>query len=1083
MLGPNVSKRGLLISSILLLAVASSFGDEYKALFCPKGIKKFSHGTDRSLYYTCSGSFAIPKLERCPDNEHYHMGKQVCMDRVAAEGEIKPRIEKALGRNFELGSLFDARTGMFFPESNLWSKTNLESESTVFKHYARQTEIEVTTVKSTLEKVNDLDISANLAMDFMGGKVKVSGGGGYLGHTSSSDDEAQVNLNFKSVKYARTLNKRTPIDYTKECDNPAFTHVVTSIKYGADVFFVFSRMVEKEETKSTITGNLKLSINFMGSNGSSSGAATGQGEVTMTEEEKKLFESTTLSIYGDISPEYRLPTAFEDAFDFYQQLPGLFGSKEDWYPGAQRVEVNLTPLSEVCGPIEAILNDISDDMTEQMLNMLDELERLYVTVTGLLQTREALKFQPIRTNLNLYKTKLQLFQLMIKSSLMEVLPEIRGGNGAGETELTALLNQYITSPFYYETSSLFLIDRKREIKAVEFLVDNFPEASNIAVADYESANDVQYIFERNEVIVLDFHILSDSNHTQNFLDGNLMINEGDFWYNKVDLNGEVGFKVRSLWSFANDNVDQDERGYMIKLSRFNQETPYNMNMLIKGSLETSNFQIPRFESQPLVQDLSYDSFKLMIPKVNEFVTGLTVYITDVLGGVKHEWNEEVSSSLAAGDMVEVNVGGLKAAHLYSFTVKYLTAVGTSVPSKTIKPFSTRAFSQPQDLKVIQVTRSNITVRWEAPSFKAPEVSWSDLYYEVQVSGSDGYSATFLTFEPSFNLVSESDGYAIVEAEEYSFSVVAVLDRSLLAASLPGAATDNSTLLNEYMDITAESVAAATSCFSLPLPPKLIPVSQSDLSTSTATVTWEPPSKLAPGASITHYELEYTPSNSQGTEDLLTGSTQRLIVPGTQTSVTLEDLYTGGKYKFSLKVLTSAGESEFSSALFFSTLYNEDDLNGVRDSILAEIEVLGERVKAMSSSYGYQDSFSGVGNIGFSTTGTDSWGMAGGAGGSMAANGVFMAQVSGYFKVFLSIQMETDPGKDHSVWVRMNNANLIQYSKLQSTLNNYIQGNIEDNSARSFDIQLNAMDVLTLYHEQDAGTLKNIHFGVVLIAKL
>ena len=105
------------------------------------------------------------------------------------------------------------------------------------------------------------------------------------------------------------------------------------------------------------------------------------------------------------------------------------------------------------------------------------------------------------------------------------------------------------SQFEFETSKSFLANRNREITAVGMLIETFPQRSNIAVADYESANDVEYIFKRDLVVVMNLNILSSINLTQNFLDGNA-VDESGFWFKDETITGQVGYTLRNFGAFS-----------------------------------------------------------------------------------------------------------------------------------------------------------------------------------------------------------------------------------------------------------------------------------------------------------------------------------------------------------------------------------------------------------------------------------------------------------------------------------------------------------------------------------------------------
>ena len=411
-------------------------------------------------------------------------------------------------------------------------------------------------------------------------------------------------MTYHSTKFVRTLPKYVVKDYPEECSKPQFTHVVTSVTYGLDAVFVFKRLLESHETEEQITGSLKISIDKI-----PGAAIKGEGQVDISDTDKATMNHTSLTMYGDFSPETPAPTTFEDAIEFYKNLSVLASN------GGQILEVHLTPLEDACTDADFILNDLSDEMMANVIQMLDELEQLDTKVTGLMNSKQSQKFKPLRENLNLYRKALRSYVLDVKMSLTTILPNIRGGDGHGEDDLIIMLADYAASQFYFDTSLEFLIDRNREIQAIRFLEENFPSESNIDIADYESANDVEYIFTRDNVVVLEFNILSSKDLTQSFLDGN-RIDESEFWYNSVDINGHVGGLLRSLKEFGIENIDQEEKGYLVKVSplKQNESEAYEQSALIKGYVLSNRYEVPRSPKIPIPYDITHASFAFTIPK-------------------------------------------------------------------------------------------------------------------------------------------------------------------------------------------------------------------------------------------------------------------------------------------------------------------------------------------------------------------------------------------------------------------------------------------------------------------------------------
>jgi hypothetical protein len=542
----------------------------------------------------------------------------------------------------------------------------------------------------------------------------------------------------------------------------------------------------------------------------------------------------------------------------------------------------------------------------------------------------------------------------------------------------------------------------------------------------------------------------------------------------VDINGEVGFELRSLWDFAMDNVDQDSKGYLVKLSNLDQDIPYTMNALVKGQVITDEFEVPVITTPPTVYDIKAESFKFTIKKVNRFVKGVQIFVTDVISGVNYQWDQNISDSVSDGDSVEILVGGLKPAHAYSFKVKYLTEVGTSTPSAAIKPFSTRSMSPAQNLAVKEVNRKSIHVTWEPPTLIASPLTIDDLLYQVTIYGENDYEKEIITATTSYTLGQDAgESWDIIEATKYTFTVTVLLNKDL--ATVEGGHTiGNFSQLNLDLDILTDSVPVSTSTFSLPLPPTLIPVSSDEVTLSSAIVRWTPPVKLPGDSSIVHYVLEYTASNGNGTQPLLPGTTQRLIIVD-ETSFELTDLSTGSNYNFTVKVVTTEGESEFANNLFFSTLFNENDIGSVRTEVMGAIKEVEQNMRIESNFCGFQDSSHGKGVIFYDYITSASNNVEGS--GLDKGNGHFTAGVTGTYQILVSLDMKTLPSEEHSVWVRLNDQNLIQSSEMHATLSLYVLGETTDNAGRSLMVSLHAGDTLALFHDTSEGTLNNISFCV------
>ena len=160
---------------------------------------------------------------------------------------------------------------------------------------------------------------------------------------------------------------------------------------------------------------------------------------------------------------------------------------------AKPIRVQLTPLSQYCDKSANILLNIAKDNLNVVTKTLEDFEKLEIKVKTLMETIPAKKYVPVRRNLNTYWIKLKDDQIYFKGEIQKILPKIRGGNKASEANLMELISNHTKSPMNFETSSLFLKGRNREIKAINFLIREFgiENDKNFKIVDYEEANDVE----------------------------------------------------------------------------------------------------------------------------------------------------------------------------------------------------------------------------------------------------------------------------------------------------------------------------------------------------------------------------------------------------------------------------------------------------------------------------------------------------------------------------------------------------------------------------------------------------------------
>ena len=365
------------------------------------------------------------------------------------------------------------------------------------------------------------------------------------------------NMAFESTTITETLPAGTEKNYNSLCTDTKATHVVSSIIYGMNGYFNFKRTLRHNENKQEIFGSLQVVVKAI-----PAFSIEGKASIDLKGTLKDISRETEVTLYGDFLLQHQ-PTTFDEAIQTYKTLPSLLGAKPE-YEGSSKIKMQLTPITTYCKKADVLLIGISDQLINQVTITLEKFESIKRKVTTLLASRPAIDFQPVRRNLDIFNLHLKNYESQFKSDLQKILPKIKGGGqGSSEADLINLLSKYNKSPYNKETSARFLGRRKREIQAMQFVLNIFgnSKSSNIKVVDFESAIDVQSLLSKTYVVVFKVNVLQPKTVTDSFIKG-LEVNETNLWFNSDEDIGALGQQVRLFRKFAEENRNFPESAYL-----------------------------------------------------------------------------------------------------------------------------------------------------------------------------------------------------------------------------------------------------------------------------------------------------------------------------------------------------------------------------------------------------------------------------------------------------------------------------------------------------------------------------------------
>ena len=180
-----------------------------------------------------------------------------------SDDTARPITRQALGRTAFLGSLYDATTDEFC-ERNI---INDDIPAAAIRHLDENHGHSSYEFDSTLSrKLRKLNVDASLSLSILGGLIKSAGATSNYIYTRERTTQAiEATFIHRSITRTEALNishkeLKARVEPSALRHRHA-THVVTSIRWGADVFAQFEANSTTAEAKHTAKMGLKLELN------------------------------------------------------------------------------------------------------------------------------------------------------------------------------------------------------------------------------------------------------------------------------------------------------------------------------------------------------------------------------------------------------------------------------------------------------------------------------------------------------------------------------------------------------------------------------------------------------------------------------------------------------------------------------------------------------------------------------------------------------------------------------------------------------------------------------------------------------
>ena len=617
----------------------------------------------------------------------------------------------ALGRPFSLGMLYDSRTEKMIPGITLWDQATLEKRKV---QNLETSDFHVLCSDSLDDKASALDIHASLKLSFLGGLVDVEGAAKYLDNRTSSKHQERVTLQYKCTTKSESLTMEQlgqgKIEHPEVFEHGTATHVVTSIVYGAQAFFIFDRQLSSADQDKKVEGKLKAMINKIP--GLRMG---GKGKVDLSEDEKKKTEEFSCRFFGDFLLRQN-PSSFVEAVKLYQELPKLLGTGGE---NAVPMKVQLYPLFLIDRKATRLVKEISISLIRETEIFFEDAHDLNIKCKDILKSDAVKKFLVIQLQMQEFINLTETYKRVIQKELSLLLPRIRGG-GYEERCLAELLNRISQSPV-----SIFALRSWLQFKSTQIKILNeyIRAMGNIQYAT-EPGDLECVVMSPENTYSLCLTISMPSNDSQlekmkNYCLEKQFVDNGKKSSHAVTaqpINSTSMMEVTGGFrDFYNAN-DSNKRIAFIVAQEFSESDAFDARVRCYkyGRLMNNDYKLPSSpeEVEALAKNTTHKSVTINWNPPKHGASTITSYAVSCC----KNGTEEVCSRVSLDhNKNQVTIPGLAANTEYEVRVWGRCEVGDGPVEDAKLVVKTRPVSQPEMLYGLKESSTKVFLKWQSPT--------------------------------------------------------------------------------------------------------------------------------------------------------------------------------------------------------------------------------------------------------------------------------------------------------------------------------------------------------------------------------
>ncbi|KAG8147186.1 hypothetical protein E2320_022818 [Naja naja] len=478
------------------------------------------------------------------------------------------------------------------------------------------------------------------------------------------------------------------VSYPAVFEQGTATHVVTTILYGAQAFFVFDREVSSMETVKDIQGSLQLTVKKLIS-------IPGELEDKLTEEEKENALSNHHLGHAQTKTQETLPI-----------MLGEHGEK------AVPMQVRLHPLTKLDSRAAKMVREIRLALIFDAQDILEELNEIEMQSNDVANSAE--KLPEIKKKIQNFKNLLKQHRQSFQKQLARMLPSIWGGEQE-EGALLDFLTSINQSPFNSQRLCEFLDTKEREINHVNSYLTILSEKNGISSTTKleEIVLDPQnlYPFLLSLQDWLHDHLVQVSAKSTR---SSLGQEEDTAWFEDEERSLNARQAAKSIKDFFSIKQSNEEVCFVVASIPDADNPGASIYLYEHGELVSKNFELPSKPLPFLISEVRHDSIQLKFQPAEYGKATISNYV--VKYKIAGEENWKIVRTEDAGEMYLLKDLPLNTE--YQFQYAACCKLGCSKSSDLSSPIKTLPTSPPEKLRTVTVASSVISVAWMSPSIVA-----------------------------------------------------------------------------------------------------------------------------------------------------------------------------------------------------------------------------------------------------------------------------------------------------------------------------------------------------------------------------